>query len=156
LFADVLHLLASGFWPTGLLPFALLLRKLRQAPDPARWYSVAALVRRFSALSLGSVALLATTGLVNSWFLVGSFSNLIEQTYGRWLLAKIILFCLAVAIGAVNLLRLKPRLLIENSQSQNAEATVTQLQFNVQTELVLGTAIVIVVAILGILPPTAH
>jgi putative copper export protein len=61
-----------------------------------------------------------------------------------------------VAIGAVNLLRLKPRLLIENSQSQNAEATVTQLQFNVQTELVLGTAIVIVVAILGILPPTAH
>ena len=148
LFADVLHLLASGFWPTGLLPFALLLRKLRQAPDPARWYSVAALVRRFSALSLGSVALLATTGLVNSWFLVGSFSNLIEQTYGRWLLAKIILFCLAVAIGAVNLLRLKPRLLIENSQSQNAEATVTQLQF--------GTAIVIVVAILGILPPTAH
>jgi putative copper export protein len=55
-------------------------------------------VRRFSALSLGGVALLAATGFINSWFLVGSFSNLIEQTYGRWLLAKIILFCFAVAI----------------------------------------------------------
>jgi copper resistance protein D len=156
LFADVLHLLVAGFWPTGLLPFALLLRKLRQSSDSARWHSIAALVRRFSALSLVSVALLATTGLVNSWFLVGSFSNLLEQNYGRWLLAKIILFCFAVGIGAVNLLRLKPRLLIKNSQALNLEATVARLQFNVQMELVIGTAIIIVVAILGILPPAAH
>jgi putative copper resistance protein D len=156
LLADVLHLLVAGFWPTGLLPFALLLGKLRQAPDPAHWQSIAALVRRFSILSLGSVTLLAATGFINSWFLVGSLSNLLEQPYGRWLLAKIILFSFAVAIGAVNLLRLKPRLLIENSQAQNSEATVVQLQFNVRMELILGTAIIIIVAILGILPPAAH
>jgi putative copper resistance protein D len=100
--------------------------------------------------------LLAATGFVNSWFLVGSFSNLFEQTYGRWLLAKIILFCFAVAIGAVNLLRLKPRLAIENVQAQNFEITAAQLQFNVQTELFLGIAIVVAVAILGILPPPNH
>ena len=156
LFADVLHLLAAGFWPTGLLLLALFLRKLRQVPDLAQWQSIAALVRRFSALSLGSVALLATTGFVNSWFLVGSFSNLLEQHYGRWLLAKIILFCFAVTIGAVNLLRLKPLLLIEDSQAQNFETTVAQLQFNVRMELILGTAIIIIVAILGILPPAVH
>jgi putative copper resistance protein D len=156
LFADVLHLLVAGFWPTDLLPFALLLHRLRQAPDSAHWHSIAALVRRFSALSLGSVVLLAATGFINSWFLVGSFSNLLEQPYGRWLLAKIILFCFATAIGAANLLRLKPRLLIENSQAQKLNATATQLQFNVQTELAIGMAIVVVVAILGILPPPAH
>jgi copper resistance protein D len=154
--ADVLHLLVAGFWPTGLLPFALLLRKLRQNSKLPCRNLIVTLVRRFSALSLGSVALLAVTGFVNSWFLVGSFSNLFEQNYGRWLLAKIILFCFAVAIGAVNLLRLKPRLLIENSQTKNPEATVAQLQFNVQTELFLGIAIVVVVAILGILPPANH
>jgi putative copper resistance protein D len=152
--ADVLHLLVAGFWPTGLLPFALFLRKLRHVP--AHWHFIAALVRRFSAVSLASVTLLAATGFINAWFLVGSFSNMLEQTYGRWLLAKIILFCFAVAFGAVNLLRLKPRLLTENSQAQNPEATASQLQFNVQMELFLGTAIVIIVAILGILPPTAH
>ncbi len=156
LLADVLHLLVAGFWPTGLLPLALLLRKLRQTSDSAHWHSVAALVRHFSALSLGSVALLAATGFVNSWFLVGSLSNLLEQTYGRWLLAKIILFCFAVAIGAVNLLRLKPCLEIRNHQTQNPDATVAQLQFNVQAELLLGIAVVIVVAILGILPPSNH
>jgi putative copper resistance protein D len=156
LFADVLHLLVAGFWPMGLLPFALFLHKLRQALDLAHWHSIAALIRRFSALSLGSVALLAATGFINSWFLVGSFSNLLEQPYGRWLLAKIILFCLAVAIGAVNLLRLKPRLLIKSPQVQNAEASVAQLQFNVQAELFLGIAVVIIVAILGMLPPANH
>jgi putative copper resistance protein D len=156
LFADVLHLLAAGFWPTGLLPLFLLLRKSRQISEPTNWLSVAALVRRFSALSLCVVALLAATGFVNGWFLVGSFSNLIGQTYGRWLLAKIIFFCAAVTIGAVNLLLLKPRLEIKNAQMQNVEATATQLQFNVQMELVIGTAIIIVVAILGILPPTNH
>ncbi len=156
LLADVLHLLVAGFWPTGLLPLALLLRKLRQTPEPAKMLPIAALVRRFSALSLGSVALLAATGFINSWFLVGSFSNLLEQPYGRWLLAKIILFCFAVAIGAVNLLRLKPRLEIKNVQTDNPETTVAQLQFNVHAELFLGIAIVIVVAILGILPPANH
>ncbi|HEY5297893.1 MAG TPA: CopD family protein [Verrucomicrobiae bacterium] len=156
LLADVLHLLVAGFWPMGLLPLILLLRKLRQISEPPRWNLTAALVRRFSALSLGSVALLAATGFINSWFLVGSFSNLIEQPYGRWLLAKIILFCFAVAIGAVNLLRLKPRLEIKNAKTQNLEATNDQLQFNVQAELFLGIAVVIIVAILGILPPPAQ
>jgi putative copper resistance protein D len=156
LLADVLHLLAAGFWPTGLLPFALLLQKLRQASEFARWNFIAALVRRFSTLSLGSVALLATTGFINGWFLVGSLSNLFQQTYGRWLLAKIILFCAAVSIGAVNLLRLKPRLSNENTQTQVFEKSSAQLQFNIQTELILGAIIIFIVAILGILPPAVH
>ena len=151
LFADVLHLVVAGFWPAGLLPLTLLLNKLRQMNIPLRWKVVATLVHRFSTLSLVSVALLVATGFINSWFLAGSFSNLLEQTYGRWLLAKIILFGLAVSIGAVNLLRLKPRLALEN-----AETTAAQLQFNIRVELFLGVVIVIIVAVLGILPPANH
>jgi len=151
LFADVLHLVVAGFWPAGLLPLTLLLNKLRQMNIPLRWKVVATLVHRFSTLSLVSVALLVATGFINSWFLAGSFSNLLEQTYGRWLLAKIILFGLALSIGAVNLLRLKPRLALEN-----AETTAAQLQFNIRVELFLGVVIVIIVAVLGILPPANH
>jgi putative copper resistance protein D len=156
LIADVLHLLVAGFWPAGLLPLVLLLRKLRQTFEPMRWNLIAALVGRFSAVSLWSVALLAVTGFINGWFLVGSFSNLLEQPYGRWLLAKIILFVFAVAIGALNLLRLKPRLSIEKSPTETFELTAAQLQFNVRLELATGLAIVVVVAVLGILPPAAH
>lgn len=152
LFADILHLLGAGLWPAGLLPFALLLRKLRQTSTSA----VARLVHKFSAWSLFAVSLLTATGLVNSWFLVGSFTNLINQAYGRWLMVKIAFFCVAIAIGAMNLLRLKARLPVGSRPSQNAQATAAQMQFNVQVELVLGLAIVIVVAILGMLPPANH
>ena len=153
LLADVLHLVVAGFWPAGLLPFALVLNKLRQASQAADRPILAALVRRFSAMSLGCVALLAATGFVNSWFLVGSFSNLINQPYGRWLLAKITLFAIAVSVGAVNLLRLKPRLLNGGSEPQPASDVILQLRRNVLFEIYLGTAIVVIVAILGILPP---
>lgn len=156
LVADILHLLVAGLWPTGLLPFVLILKKLHRTSTVTDWVSIAVLVRRFSALSLAAVTLLTVTGFVNGWFLVGSFANLVGQAYGRWLLAKIIFFGIAVAIGAVNLLRLKPRLLAAGPTLPTAEAAVAQLQFNVQIELILGTAIVIVVAILGILPPASH
>ena len=150
--ADVLHLLVAGFWPAGLFPMFLLLRKLRRAGGAEAMNSTYLLVRRFSALSLASVALLTATGLVNSWYLVGSLANLSGQIYGRWLLLKVVLFALSVGIGAINLLRLKPQLSANNPAVQKNEAAV-RLQFNVQMELLLGAIIVIVVAILGILPP---
>jgi len=155
LFADVLHLLGAGFWPAGLLPLFLLLRKSRQLANKTDWLSMAELVNRFSTMSLAAVALLVITGFVNSWFLVGSIPNLFEQPYGRWLLIKIVFFCVSLSIAAVNLLRLKPRLLVENS-AEMSKTTVVQLQRNVQIELFLGLAIVIVVAVLGILPPAIH
>ena len=154
--ADVLHLLAAGVWPAGLLPLFLLLRKSRRVRTSVDWLSMAELVRCFSAISLTAVSLLAATGFVNSLFLVGTLSNLAGDIYGRWLLAKIILFCAALAIASVNLLRLKPRLSVEGSLPEQAEANVARLQRNVQLELFLGTAVVIIVAILGILPPAQH
>jgi len=157
--ADILHLLVAGLWPAGLLPLALMLRELRQSTDLAHGRFIAILVHRFSTLSLCSVALLTITGLVNGWFLVGSFSNLFQQTYGRWLLAKLILFGIIVAIGSVNLLRLKPRIVRENPCSHDShefKMAADQLQFNIQVELSLSILIVIIIAVLGILPPANH
>jgi copper resistance protein D len=155
LLADILHLLVAGIWPAGLLPFFLLLRQLRQTPESTRWQSIALLVSRFSAFSLASAALLAMTGFINSWFLVGSVPNLFQQPYGRLLLLKIILFGVAVGIGAMNLLRLKPRLGADTSQGRRTESTCAQLEFNVQLEFFLGMVIVVVVAILGMMSPAS-
>ena len=156
LLADVLHLLAAGVWPAGLVPLFLLLRRARRIAGPEDWESMARVVSRFSAVSLATVLALALTGTVNAWYLVGSFSNLVSEPYGRWVLAKIIVFCVALAVAAVNFLRLKPRLAAEHSQPERAKATVAQLQTNVQIELTLGSGIVAVVAVLGILPPAIH
>lgn len=156
LLADVMHLVAAGVWPAGLLPLWLVLRHARRVAQPQDWPAIALLVSRFSAISVIAVLLLALSGTVNALYLVGAIPNLIEQPYGRWLLAKIIFFCLALAIAAVNLLRLRPRLLAERLAPENAMASASQLQRNVQFELILGSGIVAVVAVLGILPPAGH
>jgi putative copper resistance protein D len=151
LLADIVHLVAAGFWPAGLLPLALLLNHHRRNPG-AEFRSTVAIVRRFSAWSLVCVTTLAASGLTNTWYLVGSLSNLVNEPYGRWLSLKILLFSGAITIGAINLLRLKPCLSASDSPSTVA-AVMPQLHFNVILELFFGTAILLVVAILGMLPP---
>jgi len=136
--ADGFHLLAAGIWPGGLVPLALF---LVSAPDA----EAVRAVRRFSAVSLVTVALLAATGAINAWHLVGGWSALGTTGYGRLLLVKVALFAVMVGIGARNLLALKPRL--------PEPAARGWLQGNVGAELVLGMGVVGVVALLGMLPP---
>lgn len=155
LLADALHILVIGVWPIGLLPLILVLFAKRGVAAPNKWINISLLVRRFSAISLAGVAVLVATGLANSWFLVGSVSNLTATTYGRVLLIKIGLFCAIVAIGAVNLLRLKPRLSM-GRVDENRDAAAARLRWNVLMELALASAILVVVGILGLLPPPAE
>jgi copper transport protein len=82
--ADILHLLAVAAWLGGL---ATLLALLRAGPALPR-----AAVRRFSGLALGSVTVLAVTGLFQAWRQVGwSFSALTDTSYGQLLLVKVAL-----------------------------------------------------------------
>jgi len=144
--ADVAHLLAAGVWPAGLLPFALLLKQyIRAGLLPA----ARAAATRFSAMSLITVAVLASSGAVNACFLVGSFRGLATSEYGRLLIIKVALFAMAVAFGARNLLVHKARLDI-------APEALDAMARNVWIEVALGTLIVFVVAILGTLPPASH
>jgi putative copper resistance protein D len=142
LVADVLHLLFSAVWPIGLLPLGMLLVRVSGGNV------LEALVRRFSLLSIASVLLLTATGIINSCALVGSFSNLLTTPYGRVLLLKIAMFVMMVAIGAINLLYLKPRLM-----AQNGLPPFRQLQLNVTAEILLTAAVMGVVGLLGILEP---
>ena len=152
LFADILHLLAAGLWPTTLLPLALLLQKMRKASDENHWQHIAELVRRFSLMSVIAVAMLLATGIINSFFLIDHFSQLFFTTYGRVLLLKIILFALMAAIGGINLLILKPRLTAPQDKLQ-LPRDASQLQLNIWVEVLLGAAVLVIVAILGLLPP---
>jgi copper resistance protein D len=148
LLADGLHLLVAGCWPMGLLPFSLLCWRLRHSPaDSAD--SLAAITARFSIMSLCSVALLTGTGLANSYVLLGPVSNLFRTAYGRVLTTKIAVFVLMIGLGAVNLLVLKPRL------ATRSPTTAARLQWTVGGELALAALVIVLVAILGLLPPGA-
>ncbi|HTT78910.1 MAG TPA: CopD family protein, partial [Stellaceae bacterium] len=108
--ADICHLLAAGIWVGMLPPLALLLAEARRRGE-ARWATVAAAAtHRFSALAIGGVLVLVTSGIVNMSFLANSVHAVVDTEYGHLLLAKIGLLLAMLAIAAVNLLRLTPRL----------------------------------------------
>ena len=141
--ADVSHLLAASAWPAGLLPFALLLRRQLKEKTAAGAYASA---QRFSVMSLFTVGTLVTSGLVNAFFLVGSFRALVTTDYGWFLTLKLLLVVAALALGAWNLLFHEPRM-------QTDPAATEGMLRKVWMEVALGTLIVSVVAILGTLAP---
>jgi putative copper export protein/mono/diheme cytochrome c family protein len=151
--ADLLHLLAAGLWVGMLPPLALLLAEARLARD-ALWAAAARLaISRFSALALGSVAVLLVTGLVNTWFLAGTAPALVGTEYGRLLLGKIALFLVMLAIATVNLLRLTPRL----AGTTNIRwLAVAHLRRNAFLEATIGLGVLVIVGALGVLPPGLH
>ncbi len=152
-FADMLHLIAAAAWVGTLLPLVLLLAMPEQ--DATVLAVARTATRRFSALGIASVATLLATGLVNSWYLVGSVDALTASTYGRLLLVKLGLFLLMVVIAAYNWSQLTPRL----AQSADPAATANarrQLRRNATIEVMAGAVIIGVVAVLGITSPASH
>jgi mono/diheme cytochrome c family protein len=114
-------------------------------------------VVRFSVLAAASVSVLFTAGLINTWFLAGTVPALIGTEYGHLLLLKIAIFIVMVVFGAVNLLRMTPRLAARAGERHYPiEATLSHLRRNASLEAVLGLCVLGIVAILGILPPGLH
>jgi copper resistance protein D len=155
---DVIHLLAAGIWPAGLLPLALFLRRFLDAGDPALLSAACAATRRFSALSLGAVGLLAVSGFANGYFLVRTPYALVSTEYGKILLVKMALFAAAVAIGARNL-RLKPPLAGAGGLLPDGDArrgALAEIARNVLWEIGLFSLILLATGLLGITPPASH
>jgi putative copper resistance protein D len=153
--ADATHLFAASIWPTGLLPFALFLGCARRGADPSHLSPVLAVARRFSAVSFITVGVLIATGIINTCFIVGSFSALVTTDYGRLLCLKLFLFLVILGIAARNRYRLLPLLFVRAAVPDKSPVfpLLRRLQAFVATEFGLAVGIVIVVSLLGITPP---
>jgi copper resistance protein D len=154
---DVGHLISAALWPGGLVPLLFLLLREHRDADQNSGSFIADVVRRFSATSLMVVGLLAATGILNGYFIVGSLDALLTTNYGRLLLLKIGLFLLMLGFGAWNLLVLKPRLsraVTEDSRAEEPAARpIRSLIRSVACEILLAAAVVLVIGFLGITSP---
>jgi putative copper resistance protein D len=151
--ADILHLIAAAAWIGALIPLALLLQAAGSDETSLAIARTATL--RFSTLGIASVATLLVTGVVNSWYLAGSVAALIETDYGRLLLVKIALFFAMVAIAAVNRLRLTPQI-VQHASTATVLQALRALRSNAAIEASAGAIVIIIVAVLGTLPPASH
>ncbi|HWM73781.1 MAG TPA: copper resistance protein CopC [Nocardioides sp.] len=101
---DALHLSAGAIWLGGLIGLALTLPTIR-----GRRRDAVAVVARFSTVAAGVLALLAASGTLMGWRIIGSWDGLFGTTYGRLLLVKVGIALAVVAIAAWNRWRLLPQ-----------------------------------------------
>lgn len=146
--ADIVHLLAAGLWLGAL---AVLLAGLVRWRDPALAHLALA---RFANLGTLLVAAIVASGMVNAWFLVGpdGVGALSTSLYGRLLLAKLALFVLMLALAARNRFRLTPALAAASCDPWDS---LRALRRSIGLETAAATAIVALVALLGMLEPIA-
>jgi copper resistance protein D len=97
-----------------------------------------------------SVALLVSSGPVNTWFMTNGFRDLIGTDYGDLLLIKVALFLLMLGFAALNRFRLTPRLLVAGATASQA------LWHSVAAELAVGFLVILVVGVLGQTEPPGH
>ncbi len=87
--STVFHVAAMSIWVGGLALLAF------GVPRSWFWWTAS----QFSPWALGAVVALALTGSVNAWRQLGSFSELTDSSYGRWLVVKLMLVVFVVGVA---------------------------------------------------------
>jgi putative copper resistance protein D len=150
--SDVAHLLAAGAWLGGLVPLGFILLDYARGTGE-RIVDVERILLRFSSMGYVAVAALIVSGLVNSWFLVGSASNLLKTPYGQILLGKLTLFAAMLALAAANRFWLVPRMIEMRDHSGAPTVWLGKLRHHVVGEQFLGLLILLAVSVLGTMRP---
>lgn len=154
--ADALHALAAGLWLGALAALALMLRRRHgQAAAAALTHDA---LHGFAGLGTLAVLLLTATGLVNVWFLVGPerLPSLLASAYGGLLVIKLGLFAAMVVLAACNRFALTPGLGRALDREDARPQALARLRRSLAAESGLAAALLLVVAVMGVLaPPTA-
>ena len=149
--ADALHVIAASAWIGGLVPLAYVFIPASRPASSLTPAEVAGATRRFSNLGIVCVATLLITGVINTWFIVGSVAILLGSSYGQLLMIKVALFLVMVGIAAINRTWLTPKL--SASALDTRAKAARRLARNSLIEAGLGLAILAIVGALGTLPP---
>jgi copper transport protein len=153
--SDVLHVLAASVWVGGIACLLLVLpTATRQLHSAERSRLLLGVLARFSPLALGSVIVIATTGVVQAYINVRSVSALFNTTYGVLILAKVALLLLLIGFGWVNRQRVIPALgrVVGAGTSPGASGLLARRTMRGELALMLGV-FGVTAALIGYRPP---
>ena len=152
--AAIIHAVSAALWLGALVALTMLLLRRTELDDPA----IHRALRGFAGVGTLAVALLVTSGLGNSWFMIGParIAGLGTSLYGQLLIAKLVLFALMLALAAGNRFRLTPALGSVLACGGDSRHEIQRLRRSVVAETVIGAVLIAVVAFMGTLaPPSA-
>ena len=143
--ADGLHVLgASGWLGSLLVVLAAGIPAAMSLGEGRRGTAVAELINSFSPTALVFAGLVAGTGVFAAWQHLGSVSALWESTYGRLLLAKLVVLSAVALTGAYNWLRVRPSL--------GSDEGVARIRRSASVEVAVAVLVLAVTAVLVATP----
>lgn len=154
--ADWLHLVSAAVWAGGLIYLAAVVAPAVAGLDePARARLLGPLVGRFSNVALASVAVLIITGVYAAIVNIPAIQSVPATAYGRTLSIKVALLLPLLAVAAVNLLVMRPRL-VDAARKVLTHASQRALRSRffrlVRSESALVSLVLAASATLAILP----
>ncbi|HUG13384.1 MAG TPA: CopD family protein [Thermomicrobiales bacterium] len=142
---DWLHLAGTSAWVGGLVGLLVSLPGLATAERRM----LQPVLARFSLLAMGSVALLAVTGVLAARESVGGWDGLTTTEYGTWFLLKLVIVVATLGLAAYHLLVTRPELDVR------ARAATAALRFrrSLRVEASLALGVLAAAAMLTVTPP---
>ncbi len=132
---DWVHLVAATVWLGGLVQLAL---SASSVPADVAW--------RMRRLATAALAFLLPAGVYGAFLHVPNLDRLVDSPYGRTLLAKLALATVLVGLGAANHFRHVPEI------ARGDVNAPRRLRRTVRGELLVGAAVLLLSALLGVLP----
>lgn len=137
---DGVHLLGAGIWlGTLAILLALVLPILRSG---APVVATARMVQRYSIYARTGVILIVVTGVIEAVVYARSWHLFITATWGRLLIAKVIVMLGVLALGGYNWRVVTPAL------ERGDEASIPRLERAIRIELLLGLVLLCITAFL--------
>jgi putative copper resistance protein D len=153
--ADVAHLLVAGAWFGALVAFVLVAQHASAEKTAASVRLLADTAQGFARLGSAIVAILLVSGTINYVLIVGPTpSGLIANAYGRLLLVKLGLFAGMLLLATANRFRFAPAV-AQALREGDAAGAVATLRRSLRMETGLAFAVLILVAGLGTMDPSA-
>lgn len=139
--ASAVHVVAAGVWVGGVLLMAwtLVSRHRRSVPLGA-----ASMAVRFSRIASVALAAVAVAGTAMAFAILDSPTELFTTSWGRVLIMKVVVVCIAAGIGAYNHFVTVPALTTDPMN----EATADRLRRLVRVE---GVILLLVIAVTAVL-----
>ncbi len=141
---DITHHIAAALWIGALAIVATTALTTLEQTD------LESVMRRMSAVAAGAVAVIVGTGAIQTVRLVGSPTQLLDDTHGRYLIAKIVL--IAAMLGLAN--HHRTRLATMFNADQQVGTRNNTLRRTIITEFAIGMTIIGVTAAMVVAPPS--
>jgi putative copper resistance protein D len=141
---DIVHLLSGGAWLGALIPFLIVLKRL----GATELHGAAQLaLRRFSTAGHVAVALVLATGLANTGLTLGRWPADWSSSYQMLLGLKIAAVCMMVTLAIVNRYGFVPAI------AHRPHAAIRAIRLASMAEILVGAAVIGLVAVFGMLDP---